>query len=78
MALALKIILMVVSISLILVVLLQQGKSAGLSGAIAGGAEQMFGKAKARGIDAFLQRMTVILAVLFIILSITVAYFVRT
>lgn len=78
MALALKIILVVVSISLILVVILQQGKSAGLSGAIAGGAEQMFGKAKARGIDAFLQRMTVILAVLFFVLSITVAYFVRS
>lgn len=77
MALALKIILVIVSISLILVVLLQSGKSAGLSGAIAGGAEQFFGKAKARGIDAFLHRMTVILAVLFMVLSIVVAYFVR-
>lgn len=35
--------LVIVSIGLILCVLLQSGKSAGLSGAIAGGAEQLFG-----------------------------------
>ena len=38
--------LVIVSIGLITVVLLQSGKSAGLSGAISGGAEQLFGKAK--------------------------------
>ena len=42
--------LVIVSIGLIAVVLLQSGKSAGLSGAISGGAEQLFGKQKARGL----------------------------
>ncbi|MFP3381324.1 preprotein translocase subunit SecG, partial [Bacillus sp. SIMBA_069] len=42
--------LVIVSIALIVTVLLQSGKSAGLSGAIAGGAEQLFGKQKARGL----------------------------
>ncbi|MBN6186880.1 preprotein translocase subunit SecG [Aneurinibacillus sp. BA2021] len=77
MALFLKIVLVVVSILLIAVVLLQSGKSAGLSGAISGGAEQIMGKAKARGIDALLNKLTVILAVLFMVLSIAVAYFLR-
>jgi preprotein translocase subunit SecG len=53
---------------------LQSGRSAGLSGAITGGAEQLFGKQKARGLDAVLQRITVVLAVLFFVLSIAVTY----
>jgi preprotein translocase subunit SecG len=67
--------LIIVSIGLIVVVLLQSGKSAGLSGAISGGAEQLFGKQKARGIDAVLQRITIVLSVLFFVLTIAVAYF---
>ena len=41
--------LLIVALALIVVVLLQSGSSAGLSGAISGGAEQLFGKQKARG-----------------------------
>lgn len=67
--------LVVVSILLIVTVLLQSGRSAGLAGAISGGAEQIVGKQKARGIDAVLQRATVVLAVLFFVLTIAVAYF---
>ena len=67
--------LVIVSIGLILCVLLQSGKSAGLSGAIAGGAEQLFGKQKARGLDLVLHRMTIVLSVLFFILTLTVTYF---
>lgn len=67
--------LVIVSIGLIVVVLLQSGKSAGLSGAISGGAEQLFGKQKARGIDLILHRITIVLSVLFFILAILVTYF---
>ncbi|WP_099352695.1 preprotein translocase subunit SecG [Fredinandcohnia onubensis] len=67
--------LIIVCIALIVVVLLQSGKSAGLSGAISGGAEQLFGKQKARGLDAVLHRVTVVLAVLFFFLTIAVSYF---
>jgi preprotein translocase subunit SecG len=69
------ILLVIVSIGLIAVVLLQSGKSAGLSGAISGGAETLFGKQKARGIDLYLHRITVVLSVLFFILAIAVTYF---
>jgi protein translocase, SecG subunit len=74
---ALKIVLILFSIGLILVVLLQRGKSAGLSGAISGGAEHLFGKTKARGMDLFLQRATIVLAVGFFVLSLVVAYVVQ-
>ena len=67
--------LIIVSIALILVVLLQSGKSAGLSGAISGGAESLFGKQKARGIDLYLHRITIVLSVLFFVLAIAVTYF---
>lgn len=69
-----KIVLIVFSLGLIAVVLLQRGKSAGLSGAISGGAEHLFGKQKARGLDLFLQRVTVALAIGFFLFSLVVAY----
>jgi preprotein translocase subunit SecG len=71
----LVILLVIVSIGLIGVVLLQSGKSAGLSGAISGGAESLFGKQKARGLDLILHRITIVLSILFILLSVAVAYF---
>lgn len=67
--------LVIVCIGIIVVVLLQSGTSAGLSGAISGGAEQLFGKQKARGIDLVLHRITIVLSVLFFILTIIVTYF---
>ncbi|MFE4714676.1 MULTISPECIES: preprotein translocase subunit SecG [Paenibacillus] len=72
----LKVLLLVFSIGLITVVLLQKGKSAGLSGAISGGAEHLFGKTKARGMELVLQRVTVGLAAGFFIMAILVAVFV--
>lgn len=62
-------------ISLIVVVLLQNGKSAGLSGAISGGAEQLFGKQKARGLELVLHNITIVLAILFFVLTVGVSYF---
>ncbi|CAM3699546.1 Protein-export membrane protein SecG [Marinicrinis lubricantis] len=69
-----KILLIIFSLGLILAVLLQKGKSAGLSGAISGGAEHLFGKQKARGLDLFLARLTMVLAVGFFVLSLIVSY----
>nr|WP_026700677.1 preprotein translocase subunit SecG [Salibacterium aidingense] len=71
----LYVLLIIVSLALIAVVLLQAGRSAGLSGAISGGAEQMIGKQKARGVEAFLSRATVVLAVLFFVLTLLLGYF---
>jgi len=59
----------IASLILIISILLQSGKSAGLSGSISGGAEQLFGKQKARGYDAMLSKVTKIGAVVFIVCS---------
>ena len=59
------VLLIIDCIALVTVVLLQEGKSNGLSGAISGGAEQLFGKQKQRGVDLFLHRLTIILSVIF-------------
>ena len=48
MSIALKIVLALVSVILIIAVLLQSSNSAGLSGSIGGGAEQLFGKKRVR------------------------------
>ena len=69
------IILVLVCIALVTVVLLQEGKSNGLSGAISGGAEQLFGKQKQRGVDLFLHRLTIILSVIFFLLMLGISYF---
>lgn len=71
-----KVLLVISCIGLISVILLQKGKSAGLSGAISGGAEQLFGKQKARGLELLLVRVTVVFATLFIVLALIVSYFV--
>lgn len=67
--------LIIVSLAIIVVVLLQSGKSTGLSGAISGGAEQLFGKQKARGMDLILHRITIVLAVLFFVLGLAIMKF---
>jgi preprotein translocase subunit SecG len=71
----LKTILMILDIltalGLIGTVLMQSGKSAGLSGAIAGGAEQIFGKKK--GLDDLFSRISTILAIAFMILTLALA-----
>ncbi len=69
MKLFLMILLAIASIVLIASVLLQSGNSAGLSGSIAGGAEQLFGKKKSKGYEAILSKITTIGAVLFVVLS---------
>ncbi|MFO7263622.1 MAG: preprotein translocase subunit SecG [Bacillaceae bacterium G1] len=68
--------LLVIScLGVIVTVVLQEGKSAGLSGAIAGGAEQLLGKQKARGIDALLHRLTIGFSVAFFVLTVLLGYF---
>ena len=65
---ALMILEAIVAIALIASVVLQSGKSAGMSGSIAGGAETLFG-GKSKGMDAMLARITMVLGVVFGILT---------
>ncbi|MBR0374801.1 MAG: preprotein translocase subunit SecG [Mogibacterium sp.] len=63
----LMVVLLLSSIVLIASILLQSGNSSGLSGSIAGGAEQLFGKKKSRGYDALLSKITTVCAVIYIL-----------
>ena len=51
------------------IVLMQSGKSAGLSGAISGGADNFMSKGKAKTWDAKLAKLTPYLALLFVVLT---------
>ena len=60
-------------LAVIAVVMLQSGKSAGLSGAIAGGADSFLSKNKAKSVDAKLAKMTKWVAILWILLTLSLS-----
>ena len=65
---------LIVAIALIAIVLMQSGKSAGLSGSIAGGAETFFGKNKGKTIDAILSKITAAAAIVFLVTSLLILF----
>lgn len=67
-------IVVIASLVLIASVLLHSGKSAGLSGSIAGGAEQLWGKQKGRAYDDLLDKITKIAAIAFILCTLLLVY----
>ena len=62
----------ILCIALIIVVVMQSSKSAGMSGSIGGRAESIFG-GKARGLDAVLAKATMILSAAFAVVTILLA-----
>ena len=56
------------SVAIIAVVMLQSGKSAGLSGAIAGGADTFLSKNKAKSLDAKLAKWTKWVAIAWVLI----------
>jgi len=70
-ATALMIIDAVICVALIASVVLQSGKSAGMSGSIGGGAEAIFG-GKKKGLDEMLAKATMILGILFGIVTLII------
>ena len=59
-----------VSLVIILAIILQPGRRAGINGVISGGADTFLSKNKARDFDSFLARWTKYIAILFFILAI--------
>ena len=70
----LNVIFLIISILLIVICLLQGGKSDGASGAITGGNLNVFVDNKERGPEVILSRITLVLGVLFFLLSIIIHY----
>ena len=73
MKLAITVLQVILSLALIAIVMLQSGKSAGLSGAIAGGADTFLSKNKAKSLDAKLAKMTKWVAITFIVLTLALS-----
>lgn len=65
----LTIVFILISVALTVIILMQEGKTAGL-GAIAGAADTYWGKNKGRSMEGILERITKILVVLFIVLAV--------
>ena len=70
----LSIIQLICSLVLVVIIILQPGKSAGISGAISGGAETFFGKNKGRTIEAKLEKATSFVAIAFVILTLVLFF----
>jgi len=69
----LDVLLMIVSAVLIILSLLQGGKSDGLSGAFSGGEGlNLFANVKERGAEKFISNMTLIFGILFFVLVILI------
>ncbi|MBR3770615.1 MAG: preprotein translocase subunit SecG [Lachnospiraceae bacterium] len=64
----LTIVFIIISIALTVIILMQQGKNAGL-GALAGGSETYWGKNKGRSMEGMLNKITKILVAAFIIIA---------
>jgi len=69
----LTVIQVLLAIFLIAVVLLQEGKTSGLSGAISGGADTFLAKNKAKSWDAKLARWTKWVAIAFVVLTLVIS-----
>jgi preprotein translocase subunit SecG len=69
---ALDIIFLIIAIILIILSLLQGGKSEGASGAITGGGLNVFAKTKERGSEKVISILTMIVAIIFFLLAILV------
>ncbi|MEE1248445.1 MAG: preprotein translocase subunit SecG [Lachnospiraceae bacterium] len=63
-----EIVFIIICIALTVIILLQEGKSAGL-GAISGAADTYWGKNKGRSMEGMLVKITKILVVSFIVIS---------
>ncbi len=66
-------ILLVAAVFLVIAVLMQEGKSNRLSGAIAGGADTMFGKTKGKKISDTLSKVTTVVSIVFVIIVLSLS-----
>ena len=64
--------IIIFALAIIGAILLQEGRRAGISGAISGGADTFLSKNKARSVDAFLSRWTKFITIGFFVLVLVV------
>ncbi|MBQ7171469.1 MAG: preprotein translocase subunit SecG [Clostridia bacterium] len=65
------VVLIFFALFLVVAVLLQNGSNRNLSGAIGGGSDSFFGKGKGKKLDATLNKLTMIISILFAVIVLT-------
>ena len=66
----LTVVFVLICLAITVVILLQEGKQAGLTGAISGAADSYWGKNKGRSMEGALVKSTKFLAILFLVLAV--------
>lgn len=66
--------MIILSLLIIVAVMMQPSKQNSAASAFTGGADQLFGKQKARGFEAVMQRITTVLAIAWVVVAILLAY----
>ena len=67
-------IVIVLSIVMVIAIMMQPSKQNSAASAFTGGADQLFGKQKARGFEAVMQRSTAVMGAIWMILFLVLAY----
>ena len=70
----LTVIFILISVALTVIILMQEGKSAGL-GAIAGAADTYWGRNKGRSVEGKLEKFTTIAAIAFLVIALVLNVF---
>lgn len=67
-------IMLILSVLIIIAVMMQPSKQNSAASAFSGGASELFGKTKARGFEAFMQKATAIMGVAWVGVAIALAF----
>ncbi|QMU07159.1 preprotein translocase subunit SecG [Levilactobacillus suantsaii] len=66
--------ILIVSVLIIIAVMMQPAKTNDALSALSGGADDLFSKQKPRGFEAFMQKVTVVLGLVFFALALALVY----
>ncbi|CAJ1226675.1 MULTISPECIES: preprotein translocase subunit SecG [Levilactobacillus] len=66
--------ILIVSVLIIIAVMMQPAKTNDALSALSGGADDLFAKQKPRGFEAFMQKVTVVLGIIFFALAMALVY----
>ncbi|KRO26376.1 hypothetical protein DY78_GL001032 [Lactiplantibacillus fabifermentans DSM 21115] len=66
---------MIVSVLIIIAVMMQPSKTNDAMSSLTGGADDLFAKQKPRGFEAFMQKVTVVLGIIFFVAALALAWY---
>jgi len=67
--------ILVVSVLIIIAVMMQPSKTNDAMSSLTGGADDLFAKQKPRGFEAFMQKVTVVLGIIFFVAALALAWY---